>query len=168
MLTLVIYDSSFGNTARVARAIGRGAKTAGDALVMSVTEAGRIEQAGRQPDLLFVGGPTHRHRMSAGLGGFLEAIPRGSLRGIPAATFDTRYRMSAFLTGSAATAAAGRLRREGCRLVARPESFFMQKDAPPDGEKRRHALEGLEPGELERAEEWGRVVAGAALAAAAR
>ena len=70
--------------------------------------------------------------------------------------------MTAFLTGSAAKEAAGRLRRAGCRLVAPPESFFMEKDVPPKGEKRRHALEGLETGELERAEGWGRSVASAA------
>jgi len=44
----------------------------------------------------------------------------------------------------------------------------MEKDVPPKGEKRRHALEGLETGELERAEEWGRSVATAALRGPAR
>jgi hypothetical protein len=66
--------------------------------------------------------------------------------------------MSALLSGSAAKNAAGRLRKAGCRLVAPPESFFIERDLPPKGEKRRHELEGLEPGELERASEWGRAV----------
>jgi hypothetical protein len=100
--------------------------------------------------------------MSPGLGAFLEALPRRSLRRVPAASFDTRYRMTAFLTGSAARNAAGRLRRAGCQLIAPPESFFMKKDVPPKGERRRHALEDLETGELERAEEWGRSVASVA------
>ena len=165
MLTVVIYDSSFGNTARVAQAIGRGAATLGDVTVLSAAEAGgRAEQA----DLLLVGGPTQRHRMSPGLGTFIEALPRRSLQRVPAATFDTRYRMAAFLAGTAAREAAGRLRRAGCQLVAPPESFFIEKDVPPRGERRRHALEGLEAGELERAEEWGRSVATAALRGPAR
>jgi flavodoxin len=165
MLTVVIYDSSFGNTARVAQAIGRGAATLGDVTVLSANEAGgRAEHA----DLLFVGGPTQRHRMSPGLAAFLDALPRRSLQRVPAASFDTRYRMTAFLTGSAAKEAAGRLRRAGCRLIAPAESFFMEKDVPPKGEKRRHALEGLEKGELERAEEWGRAVATAAFRGPAR
>jgi flavodoxin len=164
MLTVVIYDSSFGNTARIAQAIGRGAAKLGEVRVLSADKAGgRAEQ----PDLLLVGGPTQRHRMSPGLGAFLEALPRRSLQRVPAASFDTRYRMTAFLTGSAAKEAAGRLRRAGCHLIAAPESFFMEKDVPPDGERRRHALEGLETGELERAEEWGRSLARAALGAVA-
>jgi flavodoxin len=159
MLTVVIYDSSFGNTARVAQAIGRGAATLGDVTVLSADEAGgRAEHA----DLLFVGGPTQRHHMSPGLGVFLESLPRRSLQRVPAASFDTRYRMAAFLTGSAAKEAGGRLRRAGCVLIAPPESFFMEKDVPPKGERRRHALEDLEKGELARAEEWGRSVASAA------
>ena len=165
MLTVVIYDSSFGNTARVAQAIGRGAATLGDVHVLAVGDAsGRLEQ----PDLLFVGGPTQRRGMSPGLGAFLEALSRGKLERVPAAAFDTRYRMTAFLTGSAAKDAARELRRAGCELIAPPESFFMEKDIPPKGEKRRHALEGLESGELERAEEWGRSVATAALRGRAR
>lgn len=159
MLTVVIYDSSFGNTARVAQAIGRGAATLGDVTVLSADEAGRRAE---HADLLFVGGPTQLHHLSPGLGAFLEALPRGSLQRVPAVSFDTRYRMTAFLTGSAAKEASGRLRRAGCQLVAPPESFFMEKDVPPKGEKRRHALEGLETGELERAEEWGRSVASVA------
>jgi flavorubredoxin len=159
MLTVVIYDSSFGNTARIAQAIGRGAATLGEVRVLSADEAGgRAEHA----DLLFVGGPTQLHHLSPGLGALLEALPRRSLQRVPAASFDTRYRMTAFLTGSAAKEAAGRLRRAGCKLIAPAESFFMEKDVPPKGEKRRHALEGLETGELERAEEWGRSVASAA------
>jgi flavodoxin len=164
MLTVVIYESSFGNTTRVAQAIGRGAGALGDVRVLAAAEAGRLEA----PDLLLVGGPTQRHRMSPGLGAFLEAFPRRSLQGVPAASFDTRYRMSAFLTGSAARDAAGALRRAGCELIAPPNSFFIGKDVPPKGEKRRHELEGLEPGELGRAEEWGRSVASVARRGRAR
>jgi flavodoxin len=165
MRTVVIYDSVYGNTEQVARAIGRGAAPSGDVRVLSVDEAGAgeaIAQAGHA-DLLFVGGPTQRHGLSPKLKAFLGSLSRGSMRGTGAASFDTRYRMAALLTGSAARDAAGRLRRAGSRLVVPPESFFMERDLPPEGEKRRHELEKLEPGELERAEEWGRTVAAAVL-----
>jgi flavodoxin len=165
MRTVVIYDSVYGNTERVARAIGRAAAPSGEVRVLSVGEtdaAEAIAQAGHA-DLLFVGGPTQRHRPSPKLKAFLGSLSRGSLRGVRAACFDTRYRMAALLTGSAAGDAAGRLRRAGSRLVVPAESFFMEKDLPPKGEKRRHELEKLEPGELERAEEWGRTVAAAVL-----
>jgi hypothetical protein len=39
----------------------------------------------------------------------------------------------------------------------------MERDVPPKGTKRRHELETLEPGELDRAEAWGRAVAVAVL-----
>ena len=49
---------------------------------------------------------------------------------------------------------ASRLKRAGARLVVPPESFFMERDVPPQGEKRRHEMEWLEPGEERRATEW--------------
>ncbi len=65
-----------------------------------------------------------------------------------------RSRMSRFLSGSAAAGIANRLKREGARLVVPPESFFMECDVPPQGEKRRHEMERLEPGEELRAVDW--------------
>jgi flavodoxin len=156
MLTLIVYDSTYGNTKRVAQAIAGGVAASGTVRVLSAVEA--TAQLPERPDLLLVGGPTQRHRLSPALRAFLDALPRGSLSGVPAATFDTRYRMSALLTGSAANDAKGRLRKAGCRLVALPESFFMERDLPPKGEKRRHELEGLEAGEVERAQKWGLAV----------
>ncbi len=70
------------------------------------------------------------------------------------AAFDTRYRMSQFLCGSAAARIANRLKKVGARLVVPPESFFIGRDVPPKGEKRRHEMERLEPGEEERTAEW--------------
>ncbi len=77
------------------------------------------------------------------------------MRGVTAATFDTRYRMARFLSGSAAADAAHQLERAGCSMVAPPESFFVERDRPPQGEKRQHGREQLEPGEIARARAWG-------------
>ncbi|HLO36347.1 MAG TPA: hypothetical protein VK194_09705, partial [Candidatus Deferrimicrobium sp.] len=57
--------------------------------------------------------------------------------------------------GSAAGQAAKRLRSAGARLAAPPESFFIARGGPLESQ-------GLEAGELERAETWGRVVGAAA------
>jgi flavodoxin len=157
MQVVVVYDTQFGNTERVARAIAAGAAGVG-----SVDLLPAAESAGRPhvpPDLLLIGGPTQRHGMSPALRAYLDALPRDGLRNTRVATFDTRYRMAPLLSGSAAKDAAGRLRRSGFRLVAAPESFFIERDRPPDGEKRRHGSEQLEPGELERATAWGRRLA---------
>ena len=157
MKALVICDSTYGNTARIARAIADGLGGQGVARVVPASDAVTTDQG--RPDLVVVGGPTHRRALSVGLRAFLDRQPRASLRGVSAATFDTRYHMSAFLSGSAARRASRRLRRTGCRFVVAPESFFIERDRPPEGEKRRHEIEHLEPGEIHRAQEWGRQLA---------
>ena len=152
MHAVVIYDSQFGNTEQVAKAIARGLASHGTVVIQGVTEAPAPDPA--SIDLLIVGGPTQRHGASPALAAWLDALGRRTLNNVRAAAFDTRYRMSALLSGSAAGKAAGRLRRAGCRLVAAPESFFVERDRPPEGEKRRHGVERLEAGEIERAEAW--------------
>jgi flavodoxin len=147
--TLVVYDSTYGNTECIARAI---AARLGGAQLIKADEAGSL--AGQQCDLLIVGGPTQRHAASPAMRTLLEDLPRGACTGTQAAAFDTRYRLSAFLTGSAASWIAGRLKRAKARLVVPPESFFMERDVPPQGGKRRHELEHLESGEENRAAEW--------------
>lgn len=152
MLTVVIYDTKFGNTAKVAEAIGRGAGARGSVRVLDTAEAAR--SLTERPDLLIVGGPTQRRGLSPSLRGFVDAL-QPPLRGVRAATFDTRYRGATWLMGSAASEAAKRLGKAGARLAAPPESFFIARGGPLEDQ-------GLEAGELERAESWGRVVGAAA------
>ena len=149
MLTVVIYDTKFGNTEKIARAIARGAGAHGSVRVMDAAEA--AEPTAERPDLLLVGGPTQRRAMSPELRGFVDALPE-SLRGVPTGSYDTRYRGAKLIMGSAAGDAAKRIEKAGGRLVAPPESFFIERSGPLD-------RQGLEPGELERAEAWGRAVA---------
>ena len=157
MQAVVVYDTQFGNTEQVARAIARAIADTGPVEVLAAAAA--MGRPATSPDLLLIGGPTQRHGMSPALRAYVDALPRDGLRNTRVATFDTRYRMAPLLSGSAAKDAAGRLRRGGFRLVAAPESFFIERDRPPDGEKRRHGSEQLEPGELERAGEWARRLA---------
>ena len=151
---LVVYDSQFGNTEQIARAIAGG--LAEGATVELVRAAEAAARTSGWPELVVVGGPTQRHGMSPSLGAFVGSLPRDGLRGSRAAVFDTRYRMPSILSGSAAGQAAGKVRRAGCHLVAPPESFFVERDRPPQDERRRHGLERLEAGELDRAAAWGR------------
>ena len=76
-----------------------------------------------------------------------------------AASFDTRFRMASWITGSAATSVAGRLREAGGKMVAPPESFFVEREGKGAPAQAVHLLAG----ELERAEAWGRAVATAAV-----
>ena len=141
MHVVIVCDSKFGNTERVARA-AQTALAEGNTVDLRFAGDGLGNLTG--VDLLLVGGPTHAHGASGPLKTALGALPRGSLAGMRAATFDTRYRMSRLLTGSAAAAASSLLRRAGARTVAAPESFFVTRDTPPT----------LEAGELERVAAW--------------
>ena len=87
---------------------------------------------------------------------FLDGLPRGGLREIEAAVFDTRYPGWRLLTGAASVSIARVLKRKGARLVAGPESFFIERDVPPPGQERHHDLERLMPGEAQRAGDWAR------------
>jgi flavodoxin len=158
MQVLVIYATKFGNTERVAEAIAKGAGQSGPVRVVSV-EAAAAALAER-PGLLLIGGPTQRHGMSPELKGFLETLRPGSLEDVPVAAFDTRYKGSTLMWGSAAGAAAKQLEKAGGRLVAPAESFFVDRGGPPERQT-------LRVGELEHAEAWGRAIATAQSAHAA-
>jgi flavodoxin len=157
MNVLVVFDTQYGNTEQVAHAIAGALDSISSVRLAKADEIPRLEGEGL--DLLVVGGPTQRQRMSAPLTAMLEATPRGALKGVQVAAFDTRYRMSAWLSGSAARRIARQLRKLGGRLVIPAESFFMERDVPPQGHKRRHELERLEPGEVERAARWATEIA---------
>jgi flavodoxin len=152
MRVLIVFDSAYGNTERIARAIGAALEPHGTVAVTRAADVRTTDLAAL--DLLIAGGPTQRHRASPALAAWLEGLGRRTLDGVPAAAFDTRYRMSALLSGSAAGVIARRLNRAGCRLVTAPESFFIERGQAPSGDERRHDLERLEVGETERAAAW--------------
>jgi flavodoxin len=152
MNCLMVYDTVYGNTEQVARAIATALMPAHSVRLIKADQIVKLDTA--SIDLLIVGGPTHRHRMSPKIAAVLKATPRGTLKGVKVAAFDTRYRMAAWLSGSAASDIARYLRRLGGLLQISPESFFIERDMPPRGEKRRHNLERLEAGEIERAAKW--------------
>jgi hypothetical protein len=170
MRSLIVYESWFGNTHRIAEEIASALDTEGEVACLSVDDP-LPSLAG--VDLIVVGGPTHVHGLSsgrsreaaldqsshdgeAGIGvrGWIDRLPPdGSPR---VAVFDTRAHKPALLVGSAAHGMAHRLRRRGCRLIAEPESFFVQGTPGP-----------LEAGEVERAAEWGKALANTLLSTAA-
>jgi flavodoxin len=153
--TLVVFDSKYGNTKRVAEAIALAIGDAAAATARHVSEVRREDLAACS--LLVIGCPTHRFRPTPALTGLLQQVPTGALEGTRAACFDTRVseaRMPAFLRfivrlqGARAYAAAhlaSELERRGATLAAEPAGFLVQ------------GMEGpLDDGELERAERWAR------------
>jgi menaquinone-dependent protoporphyrinogen IX oxidase len=109
MNALVLFDSVNGNTEQVARAVAAGLESGFAVRLVSAKRFESMDPDGI--DMLVVGGPTHRHRMSRQLADVLRSMPRKGLRGINVAAFDTRYRMPAWLSGSAAADIARRLRK---------------------------------------------------------
>lgn len=170
MRTVVVYESMFGNSHRVAEIVGHGLRPAGAVDVVPVSAATVDLVAGA--DLLVVGGPTHVHTMSSrksragardwavedaekrhttpramdphwqdpGLRDWFARLPMSD--GHLAAAFDTRLDARALLTGRASRLIARKLARHGYRLIASPESFLVDKDT------------ALLDSEVERAQHW--------------
>jgi len=137
--TLVIYDSIYGNTERIAQTIAE----ATGGLVRRAVDVQPGDWAGL--DLLIVGSPTHGGWYTEAIRDLLKATP--ALAGVKVACFDTRTRskIGAFLFGFAAPRIARSLQASGGRLVAPPEGFIVSGTQGP-----------LLAGELERAAGWAR------------
>jgi flavodoxin len=139
--SLVVYESEYGNTERIARDIAKALGEHGEARVTPVGTVATLET--EDLDVLVVGAPTQRHGLPVPVKELLESTPRGSLTGVRALAFDTRYRRARWITGSAAREIGKLLSRMGCKLLAEPESFFVLGAGGP-----------LEPGEEDRARAW--------------
>jgi flavodoxin len=172
MKAFIVYESQFGNTEKIAKAIGKGMKKHLEVEVHNVTDPDRPSGA----DLLVVGGPTHAFSMTrastraeavsqgakaaqtdVGLREWLNGL--GDVDGIPVATFDTRVDIVRRLPGSAAKAASKQARKLGYKQMTRPESFYVQDTSGPllDGELNRAEVWGGQLGQLFRGEprSWG-------------
>jgi len=148
MKSLVIYTTRSGNTKAIAEAIAETMRGRGD---VELFDADRAPIPLPESDLIFIGGPTERHKLTPSMGRFLDRLPPGSLRGKATVAFDTRVQWPRFLSGSAADDIAKRLSAADADIVAPAESFFVRVD---------HELGYLlEPGELTRAATWAAEVA---------
>ena len=168
MHALVVYESMYGNTRKVATAVADGL-SAGATVSTARAKAVTADDVAAA-DLVVVGGPTHAWTMSrpatrrgaveathkpkgstlvvedgaqdAGLREWIAALPRhGAAKQF--ATFDTRRRAPLGLSGSAAHAARRRLIQRGWHSVRPPQAFYVTKS------------DQLEPGELAHARAWG-------------
>jgi len=145
--SVVVYESRYGNTARVAHAISTRLSATGTVQLIEANDPGAFDQ--QDVDLLIVGGPTEGHGMSRTMRERLAQVPASALTGVVAAAFDTRLDWPAFLAGSAAQRIADALSKKGATLVATPESFLGT------GTKEFR----LHDGELERAGDWAATIA---------
>jgi flavodoxin len=143
MNALVLYDSRFGNTERIAEAIALALQEALPTRLASIDDTGNCAEALLGVDLVVVGGPTHAHGISEALKASLAGIGEQALLGTRAAVFDTRVHGPRLATGSAAVRLGRLLRRRGAWVIVPPESFLVGGREGP-----------LDDGELERARSW--------------
>ena len=152
MKAIVAYDSTYGNTEQVARAVGAALGSGDSVETIRVGEVTPERLAGIS--LLVVGCPTQKFSPTGATTRMLKVIPNGGLKGVKVAAFDTRIteaeieriKILAFfvrLFGYASEPVADRLRKKGGDLVAPPEQFYVTGTEGP-----------LLDGELERAGEW--------------
>lgn len=150
MKTLVLFESFYGNTEKIARAIAAALGLAdGDVVRINELKPGQISGV----ELLIVGSPTRAFQASPDTKTFLKNLPSGALKGVKVAAFDTRAEMTektpgilrffAGLFGYAAEPIAKKLVGKGGAQVLEPAGFIVLDSEGP-----------LKDGELERAANW--------------
>jgi len=157
MKGLVVYDSVFGNTAEIARAIGAAIGTA----MAAPEEVATVKVSDVKPEqleglaVLAVGSPTRAFKATPATMAWIRGLPANALHGVKVAAFDTRIAVedtnSGFLKfmvnifGYAAKPILGALKKKGGQPVSEPEGFFVKDSEGP-----------LRDGELDRAAAWGK------------
>lgn len=169
MKALVVYESMWGNTRRIAEAVADGLRQSMDVDLVTVDEA--PTDPGTDIGLIVAGGPTHAFSMSRAATR-TDALNRGASEGNPQsglrewldklpvgqhpqriATFDTRVAKVRHFPGSAAKAAAKAAHRHGFDRAIHVESFYVDDVEGP-----------LLDGELDRATAWAREIAAGTVA----
>jgi flavodoxin I len=142
MKALIVYDSLYGNTEKIARAIAGVLTSSGEVKVLRASEVNPSELASL--DLLIIGSPTQGGSPTKATLEFLSKLPETAVKGVKVAAFDTRLSTKLVgIFGYAAGKIADGLKRKGGNLILSPEPFFVK------------GREGsLKEGELERATTW--------------
>lgn len=79
------------------------------------------------------------------MGKFLASLSKDELKGLKAATFDTRVKI--FIHGDAAKKISQKLVEAGAEIVGKPQAFFVKRKEGP-----------LFEGEIEKATKWAKSI----------
>jgi flavodoxin len=143
---IVVFDTKFGNTEKIAKSIAVGLERAGVA-VKCVNVGQTRPEALRDYDLLVVGAPTQAFTASKPMKEFIGNLEKvGGLTGKSFYAFDTR--LPSRFSGSAAKYIESKLERLGLR-PAGPRSSAIGRGSVfrlDDGEEKRFERIGLELG----------------------
>lgn len=148
MNILIIYDSTYGNTEKIAQAMARALQLDTDKIIPS--KEAKISQL-KNLDLLIIGSPTYAGKPTPTLKEFMTKIPDNYLSETRVLAFDTaiRYEDKNFffknfikMLGYAAKHTAKELENKGAEII-NVETFFVKDKEGP-----------LEDGEINRAKDW--------------
>jgi len=144
MNTLVIYDSLYGNTEKVAKAMAEALGKDAKAVKVGQVKAGGIKDYA----YVLVGSPTQGGRPTKAMQTFLASLTEDDVLGKRFAAFDTRAQ--AFIVklfGWAAPKIEKTLKSKRANCTAQPQGFFVEGTKGP-----------LAEGELKRAGTWAKAI----------
>ena len=125
---IVIYDTQFGNTEKVAKALASGIREQEvqvDCVKVDEVDVNKLAEY----DLLAIGGPTLAFGMSKPVKDLLGKLEGIDLRGKKAFAFDTKMRF--IFSGSAAKGIEGRLKGLGMSTIKPCSSAIVKgRDGP--------------------------------------
>lgn len=151
MRILVVYDSYYGNTRKIAEAVAAELSRTDEAVLVKAETGQYIDTS--NADLLVVGSPTRAFSATPPVKEFLKQMGKKDFQRLKLAFFDTRidpeetgsrflkWMMRGF--GYANDTMLKLVRSKGGRLACDPAGFFVEDKEGP-----------LAPGELKRASAW--------------
>lgn len=151
MSILIVYDSIFGNTASLAKAMASELENSHEIRLVPVTTGSSPALEG--VTLMIVGSPTRGFRPTPGMQDFVEGLDEAKVAGLEAAVFDTRLDLETIhpaplrwvveVGGYAGDVLQRMLAGKGCVLSSKPAGFLVGGTEGP-----------LKEGEIERARRW--------------
>lgn len=160
MRAIVVFDSRYGNTEKIARSIEAGiAGTGVETDCLNSREA--IVESLKEFDLVCIGAPTEAFSASKPIKDFIAKLDGAGLAGKWGFAFDTKLDWR--ISGSAAKFIEKELKRLGLRILAPRGSAIVSSPAGKD----RASFTKLKEGEELRFQQVGKTV-GASLLASAR
>ena len=156
MNVLIVYDTVFGNTEKIALSIGEAMQSNAFVKVINIKDFSSDELNGT--DLLLFGSPTRGFQATPAINDTLKALPANSLAGLKSAAFDTRLRMedikskfARFIVnrgGFAAKKIDNQLKKKSAVMLTEPAGFLVTGDQGKD----------MVPGEPDRATQWAKTL----------
>jgi flavorubredoxin len=111
---IIVYDTKFGNTEKIAKALAEGMKKEGvnvDCLKIDKVDVSKLGEY----DMLAIGGPTHGFGLSEPMKDFLQKLENVNLSGKKAIAFDTKLKSR--FAGSAGKRIEEKLKKLGMSIV---------------------------------------------------